>query len=69
MKNILREDAEMGNHSRHRDLDLAGIYQMAPLRFHGPGPDDYEFYFASHIPDLTWCAATDEMVQVGQQIS
>jgi hypothetical protein len=52
------------NHPR-----LAGIYEMAPLRFHGPGPDDYEFYFASHIPDLTWCAATDDMVRVGQQIS
>jgi len=48
---------------------LAGIYEVAPLRFNGPGPDDYEFYFRSHVPDLTWCSESDEMVKVCEQIA
>jgi len=48
---------------------LAGIYEIAPLRFHGPGPDDYELYFRSHVPDLTWCSASEEMVTVCQEIA
>jgi hypothetical protein len=47
----------------------AGIYEIAPLRFHGPGPDDYELYFRSHVPDLTWCAASEEMVTVCEEIA
>ena len=47
----------------------AGIYEIAPLRFHGPGPEDYELYFRSHVPDLTWCAASEEMVNVCQEIA
>jgi hypothetical protein len=47
----------------------AGIYEVAPLRFNGPGPDDYEFYFRSHVPDLTWCSESDEMVKVCEQIA
>jgi len=48
---------------------LEGMFEIAPLRFHGPGPDDYEFYFRSHVPDLTWCSDPDEMVGVLEQIS
>jgi hypothetical protein len=48
---------------------LEGIYEIAPLRFHGPGPDDYEFYFRSHVPDLTWCSEREEIVSVCEQIS
>ena len=48
---------------------LEGIYEIAPLRFHGPGPDDYEFYFRSHVSDLTWCSEREEMVKVCAQIS
>lgn len=48
---------------------LTGIYEIAPLRFHGLGRDDYEFYFRSHVPDLTWCSDPDEMVEVCEQIS
>jgi hypothetical protein len=48
---------------------LEGIYEIAPLRFHGPGPDDYEFYFRSHVPDLTWCSDRDEILSVCGQIS
>ena len=47
----------------------AGIYEIAPLRFHGPGPDDYELYFRSHVPDLTWCSASQDMVAVCQEIA
>ena len=47
----------------------AGIYEIAPLRFHGPGPDDHELYFRSHVPDLTWCSESDEMVKVCEQIA
>jgi hypothetical protein len=48
---------------------LEGIYEIAPLRFHGPGPDDYAFHFRSHVPDLTWSAEPDEIVGVCEQIS
>jgi hypothetical protein len=48
---------------------LAGIFEIAPLWFHGAGPDDYEFYFRSHVPDLTWCAEPAELVGVCAQIS
>ena len=48
---------------------LEGIFEIAPLRFHGPGPDDHEFYFRSHVPDLTWCSDHEDMVQVCEQIS
>lgn len=48
---------------------LEGIYEIAPLKFHGPGPDDHGFYFRSHVSDLTWCSHYDEMVGVCEQIS
>jgi hypothetical protein len=48
---------------------LEGIYEVSPLRFCGPGPDDYQLYFRSHVPDLTWCSESDEMVGVCDQIS
>lgn len=48
---------------------LAGTYEVAPLRFHGPEADDYEFYFRSHVADLTWCSDQAEMVQVCEQIA
>ncbi|MFA4903519.1 MAG: hypothetical protein WC600_12350 [Desulfobaccales bacterium] len=48
---------------------LEGIYEIAPLRFHGGGPDDYEHYFRSHVPDLTWSSDRDELVRVCEQIS
>jgi len=48
---------------------LAGIYEVAPLRFHGPEADDYEFYFRSHVADLTWCSHHAEMVLVCEQIA
>jgi hypothetical protein len=48
---------------------LEGIFEIAPLRFHGPGRDDHEFYFRSHVPDLTWCSHPDEMVSVCEQIA
>jgi hypothetical protein len=47
----------------------AGMYEIAPLRFHGPGPDDYELYFRSHVPDLTWCSASEDMVAVCEEIA
>jgi hypothetical protein len=47
----------------------AGIYEIAPLRFHGPGPDDYELHFRSHVPDLTWCSASEDMVAVCEEIA
>jgi len=47
----------------------AGVYEIAPLRFHGPGPDDHELYFRSHVPDLTWCSASEDMVAVCQEIA
>jgi hypothetical protein len=47
----------------------AGIYEIAALRFHGPGPDDYELYFRSHVPDLTWCSASEDMVAVCREIA
>ena len=46
-----------------------GTYEIAPLRFHGHGPEDYEFYFRSHVPDLTWCSESDEIIQVCEQIA
>jgi hypothetical protein len=46
-----------------------GIYEIAPLRFRGPEGDDYEFYFGSHVADLTWCSDRDELVRVCQQIA
>jgi hypothetical protein len=48
---------------------LEGIYEIAPLQFHGPGPDDYAFHFRSHVPDLTWSSEPDEIVGVCEQIS
>ena len=48
---------------------LEGIYEIAPLRFPGPEADSYEFYFRSHVPDLTWCSDYDEMIGVCEQIS
>jgi hypothetical protein len=48
---------------------LAGIYEVLPLRFPGPGPDDYEFHFRSHVPDLNWCSGCEEIVGVCDQIS
>jgi hypothetical protein len=53
--------------SEHRLLE--GVYEIAPLRFHGPGPHDYDFYFRSHIADLTWCSDHDEMLRVCEQIA
>ena len=47
----------------------SGIYEVVPLRFHGPGLDDYEFYFRSHVADLTWCSEIDEIVKVCEQIA
>jgi hypothetical protein len=52
-----------------QDRLLEGIYEIAPLRFHGPGPDDYVFHFRSHVPDLTWSSEPDEIVGVCEQIS
>jgi hypothetical protein len=48
---------------------LEGIYEIAPLRFLGPGDGNYEFYFRSHVPDLTWCSHRDDMLLVCKQIS
>jgi hypothetical protein len=48
---------------------LEGIYEIAPLRFHGPGPGDHVFHFRSHVPDLTWSAEPAEIVGVCEQIS
>jgi hypothetical protein len=48
---------------------LEGIYEIAPVRFHGSGPEDYELYFRSHVPDLTWCSDGSEMVGLGQEIA
>ena len=48
---------------------LEGLFEVAPLRFHGPGPDDHEFHFRSHVPDLTWCSDHAEMVRVCEQIA
>jgi hypothetical protein len=48
---------------------LAGIYEVLPLWFPGPGPNDYEFHFRSHVPDLTWCTGCEEIVGVCDQIS
>jgi hypothetical protein len=47
----------------------AGMYEVAPLRFHGCNPDDYGFYFGSHVPDLTWCSTVDEIVSLCEEIS
>ncbi len=48
---------------------MEGIYEIAAIRFHGPEADDFEFYFRSHVPDLTWCSDDHEMVRVCEQIS
>ncbi len=48
---------------------LEGIYEIAPVRFLGPGPDDHEFYFRSHVPDLSWCSDPAEMLSLCEQIS
>jgi len=48
---------------------LEGIFEIAPLRFHGPGVDDHEFYFRSHIDDLTWCSDHEEIIKVCEQIA
>jgi hypothetical protein len=48
---------------------LEGIFEIAPLRFHGPGPDDHEFYFRSHVPDLTWSSDHTEIARVCEQIA
>ncbi len=50
-------------------LHEEGVYEVAPLRFWGPGPDNYELHFRSHVADLTWCSQAEEMVGVCQQIS
>jgi hypothetical protein len=52
-----------------QDRLLEGIYAIAPLRFHGPGPADYAFHFRSHVPDLTWSSEPDEIVGVCEQIA
>jgi hypothetical protein len=48
---------------------LEGFFEITPLRFHGPGPDDYEFHFRSHVPDLTWGSGCDEVLRVCGQIA
>jgi hypothetical protein len=48
---------------------LEGFFEIAPLRFHAPGPDDYEFHFRSHVPDLTWGSGCDEILGVCRQIA
>ena len=48
---------------------LEGFFEVTPLRFHGPGPDDYEFHFRSHVPDLTWGSGCDEILRVCRQIA
>ncbi|MGB8991040.1 MAG: hypothetical protein WCD80_03195 [Desulfobaccales bacterium] len=48
---------------------LEGFFEITPLRFHGPGPDDYEFHFRSHVPDLTWGSGCDEILRVCRQIA
>jgi len=48
---------------------LEGIYEIAPLQFFGPEDENYEFYFRSHVPDLTWCSDRDEILRVCEQIS
>ena len=48
---------------------LEGIYEVAPLRFHGPGPYDFDFYFRSHVADLTWCSDHQEILRVCEQIT
>jgi hypothetical protein len=48
---------------------VKGTYEIAPLQFHGPGPDDYELYFRSHVADLTWCSDQEDIVRVCQQIA
>jgi hypothetical protein len=53
--------------SEHRLL--AKTYEVAPLRFSGPGLEDYEFYFRSHVADLTWCSEPAELLGICQQIS
>jgi len=53
--------------SEHRQP--TGTYEVAPLRFHGCNPDDYGFYFGSHVPDLTWCSTVDEIVSLCEEIS
>jgi len=45
------------------------LYEIAPVRFRGSGPDDYEFYFRSHVPDLTWCSDHAEILSICEQIS
>jgi len=46
-----------------------GVYEIAPIRFHGPGPEDYAFHFRSHVPDLTWSTEHGEIAEVLGQIS
>jgi hypothetical protein len=53
--------------SEHRLLE--GTYEVVPLRFEGEGPEDYQFHFRSHVPDLTWCSGSDEIVSVCAQIA
>ena len=48
---------------------LEGIFEIAPLRFYGPGPDDHDFYFRSHVPDLTWSSDHAEIARVCEQIA
>jgi hypothetical protein len=48
---------------------LERIYEIAPLRFHGPGPYDYDFYFRSHVADLTWCSDQQEILRVCAEIA
>ncbi|MFA5109853.1 MAG: hypothetical protein WC443_00455 [Desulfobaccales bacterium] len=51
--------------SRYRE----GILEIAPVRFIGPGSNDYEFHFRSHVPDLTWGSDCDEIARVCRQIA
>jgi hypothetical protein len=48
---------------------LKGMVEITPLRFHGAGPDDHEFYFRSHVPDLTWCSEYEEIIRACEQIA
>jgi hypothetical protein len=48
---------------------LQDIFEIVPLRFFGPGPDDYEFHFRSQVPDLSWCSNPDEIAGVCRRIA
>jgi len=48
---------------------LEGMFEVAPLRVHGLGPDDFEFHFRSHLAYLSWCGHRDELLAVCEQIA